>query len=58
MLTIQSNMTLAQLRKKCLTKQCKQQLQLRRFSLYLPLSRSHLLPQMMYSVLHGDVHME
>lgn len=61
MLTIQSNMTLALLSKKCLTKQCKQQLQLCCFSLpplSLLLSHSHLLPQMMYSMLHWAIHME
>lgn len=62
MLTIQYNMSLAALSKKCLTKQCKQQLQLCFFSLSLSLpsllSHSHLLPQMMYSMLHRDIHME
>lgn len=60
MLTIQYNMTLAPLSKKCLTKQCKQQLQLWFFFSLSPplLSHSHLLPQMMYSMLHWDIHME
>lgn len=64
MLTIQYNTTLAPLSKKCLTKQCKQQLQLCFFflssssSLPTLLSHSHLLPQMMYSMLHWDIHME
>lgn len=57
MLTIQYSMTLAPLSKKCLTKQCKQQLQLCFFSPPL-LSHGHLLPQMMYSMLHWDIHME
>lgn len=60
MLTIQSRLTLAALSRKCLTKQSKQQLQLCFFFFPPPplLSRSQLWPQMMYSVLHRDIHME